>query len=78
MKKLLYAIILIVILAAFFLIVTAKLAGANADEPASADQHRPVVFFPILLQQCRTGYNCAVVEPTPQAECDLKYWWECP
>lgn len=73
--KALYLFILTIIFLAFALLITAKLAGANADDP---DQHRAVVFLPVVLQQCRVGQDCAVVEPTPQPECDAKYWWECP
>jgi hypothetical protein len=72
--KALYLFILTVIFLAFALLITAKLAGANVDP----DQHRVVVFLPVVLQQCRIGYECAIVEPTPQPPCDAKYWWECP
>ena len=72
--KALYLFILTVIFLAFALLITAKLAGANADDP---EQHRAVVFLPVVLQQCRIGYECAIVEPTPQPPCDEEYWWMC-
>jgi len=72
-NKALYLFILTVIFLTFALLITAKLAGANVDP----GQLRVVVFIPMLLQQCRIGQDCAVVEPTPQPECDEEYWWMC-
>lgn len=74
--KALYLFILTIIFLAFALLITAKLAGANADDP---DQHRAVVFLPVVLQQCRIGQDCAVVEPTPAQPCDSNPDWPyCP
>jgi len=75
--------ILTVIFLTFACLVFAQLSGlaAIAGE-TDPDQLRMVVFIPILLQQCRTGYDCAVVEPIlpepkPQPVCDEKHWWMC-
>ena len=62
-----------VIIITCILLLAAQLAGANVDP----EQLRMVVFLPVVLQQCRIGQDCAVVEPTPQQPCDAKYWWEC-
>jgi hypothetical protein len=72
--KALYLFIWTVIIVTCILLITAKLAGANADDP---EQHRIVLFLPVVLQQCRIGQDCALPEPPAQPECDEEYWWMC-
>lgn len=75
MKKFAKIILLFVVIWVITFSCLHLIANADAADP---EQHRVVMFLPVLLQQCRAGQDCAVVEPTAQPECDLKYWWECP
>jgi hypothetical protein len=82
--KALYIFLLTVIFLAFALLITAKLAGANADTviqeiTTEAGPMRAAAFVALIYQQCRTGQGCAVIEPTPAQPCDSNPDWPyCP